>query len=227
MQEETTEEISHVDGEMILDQHHGCVTLFNAADSEALPYTWMGHATLDIETIERGGYFARVAHLIKSKDGKRGLVKFFEINREDIERRKEKGAKTETCRRPKKDIQRMLDQIFFEVTSQRKGNPLISFSLDGSKINFRTIVLLMAAPELLGKARAYRRDPTSYNCIEYAMRNLLIASIEDDSKEKYVWSKHLLPSPVQYTGSRSKAIAGEITALSLRAAVFTGFTMNY
>ena len=55
--EESIEEKSAVDGKTVLDMNHWCVTLFNSENKHSMPCSWMGHASLIIETVEKGGIF--------------------------------------------------------------------------------------------------------------------------------------------------------------------------
>ena len=65
--------------------------MFNAENSNSFPCTWVGHASLVIETIEEGGYFSRVVHL--TKENGTGVIKFSEIPREKVKERAKEYAK--------------------------------------------------------------------------------------------------------------------------------------
>ncbi|VHN99716.1 hypothetical protein [Candidatus Rhabdochlamydia sp. T3358] len=129
-EEKIKERKSAIDKKTLIDMDHWCVTMFNSDTSgiwEAyLPCTWMGHALLVVETIEEGNYFARQIDLVKDQEGDAN-VRLFELPKHLTERYVKNYAKSETHRRPKEDIQRMIDQIWRKVCNQKEGNPSVFF----------------------------------------------------------------------------------------------------
>ncbi|VHO05327.1 hypothetical protein [Candidatus Rhabdochlamydia sp. T3358] len=237
--EKITQEKSAVDGKTPLDMNNWCVTMFNAENSNSFPCTWVGHASLVIETIEEGGYFSRVVHL--TKENGIGVIKFLEASRESVKKRAKEVSKTETWSRPKEDIQKMINQVFLEVTHQKNGDPLVFFKLDSGKM---LELVRRSALELHGpsnsftplsdavKRRIKREDVAAapleenymdeYNCIEYSIRNLSIANIKVLLRSGCLLSKTCWPTPVLYTGSRVKALVQEASLITSYTTLFAG-----
>lgn len=224
--EKITEEKSAVDGKTLLDMNHWCVTLMNTNSSGSYPCGWMGHASLVIETIEEGGYFARSAHLIKT-NGKAD-VKFNEIDRESLIKWTDKVSKNDTWTRPKEDIQRMMDQIYKDVCNQKEGNPNVSFKMDSGKLldAFSELSMQHHSNKTLKLYDIWKRRKEReklplqegfeefYNCIEYSIRNLSVANISPYLRPGFILSKIFCPTPMLYAGSLKRAMAQEVSLIA-------------
>ena len=239
-EEKVTEEKSAIDAKILLDINNWCVTLLNTENSGSCPCTWMGHASLIIETIEEGGYFARSAHLTKENGA--ADIRFLEVHRENLIKWTKKVSKTETWSRPRQDIQRIINQVFLEFTSQKNGNPLIFFKMDSGKmqnlakmINLRHIInqpansddlLLENINKILSKDTIFLEEQKKkiYSCINYSLRNLSLANIHPPLQTGGVLSKTFFPTPVLYTGSKIKAITQEA---ALIASYVTLYSLPY
>ena len=229
-EEKVEERKSVIDGNTLIDMNHWCVTMLNSDSSDVLndicnPCNWMGHALLIVETIEEGDYFSRQADLIKDMSSKEhyGEVRLFELSKDSTRAYAEIYAKSETYRRPKEDIQGMINQIYREVTSQRNGKPMVLFQIDAGKPAtlargaFRALTEGRGFPDLQDILRARdeieileQDNPKFYNCIQYSLRNLSLANIEAPLKKECLLSNTFLPTPVLYVGSKIKAIAQEV-----------------
>lgn len=224
--EKVTEEKSAIDGKTPLDMNYWCITLMNNNSSGSYPCGWMGHASLVIETIENGGYFARSAHLIKTKG--KADIKFNEVPREDLIKWAKKVSKNDTWTRPKEDIQRMMDRIYKDVCNQKEGNPNISFKMDSGKLlnTFRDLSLQQGSNRTLKLYDIWKRNKEReknssqegleefYNCIEYSIRNLSVANISPYLRPGFILSKIFCPTPMLYAGSLKRAIAQEVSLIA-------------
>ncbi|MGL4539656.1 MAG: hypothetical protein ACRCU0_01585 [Candidatus Rhabdochlamydia sp.] len=226
---------SAVDGKTPLDMDHWCVTMLNAENSGSddccLPGNWMGHSLVVIETIEKGGYFSRRADLIQ-ENGKAN-VRFFEIDRNKTKELSESKnySKTETYSRPKEAIQEMLYQVSLEVECQKNGDSIISYKVDSGRLenlmdrlinagfSLEAIVNERIENDNVPPLRGYNHREGgwvrhTYNCTEYANRNLSIAGIEPPLRLGSLLSHVFFPTPVLYTGSKIKAIAQETSLIA-------------
>lgn len=141
-EEKVEEQKSAADGKTLIDMGHWCVTMLNSDTSNVLddfcnPCNWLGHALLIVETIEEGDYFSRKIDLIKDMSSKEGgaKVRLFELSKDATETYAETYAKSETYRKPKEDIQRMMRQVWADICNQKKGKPNIFFKLDSNKMS--------------------------------------------------------------------------------------------
>lgn len=228
---------SAIDQKISIDMEHWCVTLFNADMSNiwqaCLPCAWMGHALLVVETIEEGNDFARQIDLVKNEQGK-AHVRLFELSQKMVERCKKDYAKTNTYRRPKEDIQKMIDTTYKDICRQKAGNPSVIFAFDSGKMVEGLSRLTLARREwctltelaqqrirMDRRALAQASNTEVYNCIGYAISKCNQAKITEPFTSKYLLSATFWPTPVLYTRSKLaklKALMQEASFVSTYSA---------
>ncbi|VHO05359.1 hypothetical protein [Candidatus Rhabdochlamydia sp. T3358] len=227
--EKVIDQKSVLDEKLLLDMNHWCVTLMNADNSNECPCTWMGHASLVIETVEEEGYFIRSAHLTKTSEGKADII-FSEVPRKKLIDWAEKVSKSETWTRPKENIQKMIDQIYREIIAQRNEDPMVFFRLDAGRLGELWAAFVrvlqenrpLEIEEILRQREVVRyvmgmegRMQAFYNCIEYSRRNLSLTEVQMPVPQRGLLSNIVLPTPVLYVGSRIKAVTQEASLAAL------------
>ncbi|MCL6755817.1 MAG: hypothetical protein M3A24_01395 [Candidatus Rhabdochlamydia oedothoracis] len=224
--EKIIEQKRSLDEKILLDMNHWCITLMNADNSNECPCSWMGHASLIIETVEEEGYFIRSAHLIKTA-GKADII-FSEVPRKKLVDWAREVSKSQTWSRPKEHLQDMIDQIYREIIAQRNKDPLVFFRLDAGRLEELWATFVRARQEnrpfgieeILRQREVVRyvmgmEGRAFYNCIEYSRRNLSLAGIEIPVPQRGLLSNIVLPTPVLYVGSRLKAVIQEVSLATL------------
>ncbi|MGB7129156.1 MAG: hypothetical protein WBD50_08730 [Candidatus Rhabdochlamydia sp.] len=236
-EEKIKERKSAIDKKTPIDMDHWCVTMFNSDTSGILepcpPCTWMGHALLIVETIEEGNYFARQIDLVKNGKGDAN-IRCFELFQPEIKGYIKDYAKSETHRRPKEDIQRIIDRTYKDICNQKEGKPSVIFALDSGKMKESLAILsygnyagnlpltsLVQQRNRMNRRALSQEQLDIYNCIYYVVNKLYLAKIKDPLVSRYVLSKMFWPTPVLYAGSKLKAIGQEVSLIASYSALFS------
>lgn len=201
---------------------HWCVTMLNADSSgvidSASPCKWLGHSLLVIETIEEGNYFARQADLI-NVDGNT-VIRIFELSQFLRKKYVKDYTKAETHKRPKEDIQRMMDRIWQKRCDLKEGKPSLSFKIDGDDRPF--LKRFFAQNDVIkDRAENIEKDIASItNCTNFCFTSMEVGNIETSSG--YKLSNEVFKTPVLYDGFNIKAIMQEGLMITIQTGLYSG-----